>query len=59
MPTFKKVVSVMDRNSRMLDKAFSGLRVLHTNLLAKVAAMCGEHIGGAGESSGTRKCFQS
>jgi hypothetical protein len=52
MPTFKKIVSVTDRNSRMLDKSFSGLRVLYTNLLTEVAEMCGKHTG-------TNKCFQS
>jgi hypothetical protein len=54
MPTFKKIVSVTDRNSRMLDKAFSGARVVYTNLLAEVVAeMCGKRTGT------TNKCFQS
>jgi hypothetical protein len=52
MPTFKKIVSVTDRNSRMLGKAYSGLRVLYTNLLAEVAEMCNERTG-------TNKRFQS
>jgi hypothetical protein len=57
MPTFKKIVSVTDMNSRMLDKTFSVLRVVYTNILAEVAEMCSKRTGG--ESSGTRKCFQS
>jgi hypothetical protein len=57
MPTFKKIVNVTDSNSRMLDKAFSGLRLVYTNLLAEVTEMCGKCTAG-GESSG-RKCFQS
>jgi hypothetical protein len=55
MPTFKKIVSVTDGNSRMLDKAFSGLRVLYTNLLAEVAEMCGKRTGGAKKNASSHK----
>ena len=56
LPTFKKIVSVTDRNSKMLDKAFKALRYVYTNLLAEVGGMCGERLE---ESSGDEKSPQA
>jgi hypothetical protein len=57
LPTFKKIVSVTDRNSLMLDRAFIALSAVYASLLAEVGEMCGESGKKAGDSTSIR--FQS